>query len=131
MESVAPGAVGTASGVNNAIASVAGLLAIASLGMVMSGTFDSHLRRDLAAANVTEVAADAVIAQHAKLAAIEPPGSASTDTRRAIHRAVDEAFLSGFRRVMLVAACLALASAASAWVMIGGGLARTQPLHEN
>jgi hypothetical protein len=28
---------------------------------------------------------------------------------------------------MLIAACLALASAISAWVMIGGGLARTQP----
>ena len=123
MESVAPGAVGTASGVNNAIASVAGLLAIASLGMVMSGTFDSHLRRDLAAANVSQVTADAVIAQHAKLAAIEPPGSASADTRRAIHRAVDEAFVSGFRRVMLIAASLALASAISAWVLIGGGLA--------
>jgi hypothetical protein len=126
MESVAPGAVGTASGVNNAIASVAGLLAIASLGMVMSATFDSHLRRDLAAANVSQVTADAVIAQHAKLAAIEPPESASTDTRRAIQRAVGEAFVSGFRRVMLIAACLALASAISAWVMIGGDLARNQ-----
>jgi len=96
----------------------------------MSGTFNVNLQRDLAAANVSQVTADAVSAQHAKLAAIEPPASASADSRRAIYRAVDEAFVSGFRRVMLIAASLALASAISAWMMIGGGLAHTQP-HEN
>jgi EmrB/QacA subfamily drug resistance transporter len=126
MGSVAPAAVGTASGINNAVASVAGLLAIASLGMVMSGAFDSHLQRGIRTANVPEVTAEAVVAQHAKLAAIQPPANASADTRRAVQRAVDEAFISGFRLVMLIAASLALASAISAWVMIGGDVARAE-----
>jgi EmrB/QacA subfamily drug resistance transporter len=119
MEAVDPGVVGIASGVNNAVASVAGLLAIASFGMVMFATFNAELRRELAAANVAPVTAEAVIAQRAKLAAIEPPSSVSPDTRLAIRRAVAEAFVSGFRRVMLIAASLALASAISAWLMIG------------
>jgi EmrB/QacA subfamily drug resistance transporter len=119
MGSVEQGAVGTASGVNNAVASVAGLLAIASLGMVMSGTFDTELQHGIRTANVSQVTAQAVLAQHAKLAAIEPPANAGADTRRAIQRAVDEAFVSGFRRVMLIATALALASAIGAWVMIG------------
>ena len=123
MTSVAPGVVGTASGVNNAVASVAGLLAIAGLGMVMSHTFDTRLRHDLAAANVPQATVEAVDAQRAKLAAIEPPANAnanaSASSRLAIRRAVDAAFVSGFRRVMWIAAALALGSAVSAWVMIG------------
>jgi EmrB/QacA subfamily drug resistance transporter len=119
MESVAPGAVGTASGVNNAVASVAGLLAIAGLGMVMSNTFDTQLRLDLVEANVSPAVVEAVGAQQAKLAAIEPPANASADSRLAIRRAVDAAFVSGFRRIMWIAAALALGSAVSAWAMIG------------
>jgi EmrB/QacA subfamily drug resistance transporter len=119
MGSAPRGAVGAASGVNNAVASVAGLLAIASFGMVMSGTFDAHLQRNIRTAKVSEVTVEAVLAQRAKLAAIEPPAGARADTRRAIESAVDEAFVSGFRRVMLIAAALALASSISAWAMIG------------
>jgi len=126
MEAVPPGTVGIASGVNNAVASVAGLLAIASFGMLMFSTFNADLRRNLAAANVAPVTAEAVIAQRAKLAAIELPASASADIRITLRRAVAESFVSGFRRVMLLAASLALASAISAWVMIGDGRAPTR-----
>jgi predicted MFS family arabinose efflux permease len=127
MEAVDPGAVGVASGVNNAVASVAGLLAIASLGMVMSATFDAQLRRELAAANTAPATIEAVIAQSAKLAAIEPPSNASPDARITVHHAVAEAFISGFRRVTAIAAVLALTSALCAWLMIGHS-ARDGPL---
>ena len=126
MGAVPPSAVGTASGVNNAVAGVAGLLAIASFGIVMFSTFNADLPHKLAAANVAPMTAEAVIAQRAKLAAIEPPASLPTDTRLAVRRAIGEAFVSGFRRVMLLAASLALASAISAWLMIGGDPARAR-----
>jgi hypothetical protein len=119
MEAVDPGAVGIASGVNNAVASVAGLLAVASFGMVMFATFNVELRRELAAANVAPPIAEAVIAQRAKLEAIEPPSDVSPETRSTIRRAVAGAFVSGFRRIMAIAAFLALVSAISAWWMIG------------
>jgi EmrB/QacA subfamily drug resistance transporter len=126
MQAVPSDVAGIASGVNNAIASVAGLLAVASLGMVMSGTFDAGLRRGLSAAAVDTVVANAVIGQRAKLAAIEPPAGASAATRLTVHRVVGDAFRAGFRRVMLIAAALALASAVSAWLMIGDDEARTR-----
>jgi predicted MFS family arabinose efflux permease len=126
MGAVPPSAVGIASGVNNAVAGVAGLLAIASFGIVMFNTFNAGLPRELAAANVAPMTAEAVIAQRAKLAAIEPPASVPADTHLAIRRAIDEAFVSGFRRVMLLAASLALASAISAWLMIGRYPARAR-----
>jgi len=121
MQAVDPQAAGVASGVNNAVASVAGLLAIASMGIVMSGTFNAELQRRLAAAAVPAAIGEAVTAQVAKLAAIEPPTGASADLQIAVRHAVDEAFLSGFRRVMWIAAALALMSAVSGWAMIGSG----------
>jgi EmrB/QacA subfamily drug resistance transporter len=127
MQSVGSEAVGVASGVNNAVASVAGLLAIASLGVVMSGTFNADLQRRLAVAAIPAAIGEAVTAQRAKLAAIEPPAGASAGLQAAVRHAVDEAFLSGYRRVMWIAAALALMSAVSGWALIGDGAARTRP----
>lgn len=119
MQSVASNAVGVASGVNNAVSSVAGLLAIASFGMAMSLTFDFDLKARLAAAGLSPEIVAAVESQRSKLAAIEVPSNASPEARASIESAVALAFVAGFRRVMLIAALLALASAASAWLMIG------------
>jgi hypothetical protein len=119
MQSVASNAVGVASGVNNAVSSVAGLLAIASFGMAMSLTFDFDLKARLAAAGLSPEIVATVESQRSKLAAIEVPSTASPEARASIESAVALAFVAGFRRVMLIAALLALASAASAWLMIG------------
>ena len=119
MQSVASNAVGVASGVNNAVSSVAGLLAIASFGMVMSLTFDVDLKARLAASGLSPETVTAVESQRSKLAAIEVPSNVSPEARASIEGAIAAAFVAGFRRVMLIAALLALASAASAWLMIG------------
>lgn len=119
MQAAQPGAVGVASGVNNAVSTVAGLLAIAGLGMVMTHTFDAELHRRLTADNLPKAISEAVESQRAKLGAIDPPIGASQDTRISIQHAVAVAFVAGFRRVMLIAALLALASAGSAWLLIG------------
>ncbi|MEP6997390.1 MAG: MFS transporter, partial [Betaproteobacteria bacterium] len=104
MQAVAPDVVGVASGINNAVSSVAGLLAIASLGLVMSHAFNVEVRAGLSAANLPATVAEGVESQRAKLAAIAPPPAASPDMRASIQGAVASAFLSGFRRVMLIAA---------------------------
>jgi len=119
MQSVVSNAVGTASGINNAVSSTAGLLAIASFGMVMASTFNAELHQRLLAAALPPTIAQAVESQRAKLGAIEPPSNMQPETRAAIRRAVADSFVPGFRRIMLIAAALALASAAMAWLMIG------------
>jgi predicted MFS family arabinose efflux permease len=119
MQAVSANAVGVASGVNNAVSSVAGLLAIAGLGMAMSLTFNAELHKGLQAADVPAEIASGVESQRARLAALEPPGSASAEARASVERVVAQAFISGFRLVMSIAAALALASAAAAWLLIG------------
>jgi hypothetical protein len=55
-----------------------------------------------------------------KLAAADIPHSVDEETRKSIKQAIDECFVFGFRRVMLLGAGLALAGSALAWVMIRG-----------
>jgi EmrB/QacA subfamily drug resistance transporter len=110
MNALNPALAGTASGVNNAVSRVAGLLAIAVFGIVLTQGFDAALRDGLASGVPADVV-QSVMAQKARLAGIEV-------TNEAARRAIDAAFVAGFRRVMLLSAGLALLSAISAAIMI-------------
>src|SRR5437764_2123892 len=56
LSSVEPGHSGLASGVNNAVARIAGLLAIAALGAVVAGSFQRRLDHNLAGASLPPAA---------------------------------------------------------------------------
>lgn len=116
MNAVGTDATGTASGVNNAVSRVAGVLAIAVFGALMATLFEPHLHAALAA--LPQEAAEAVWRQRDRLAAIEvPPGSAD-DIARQARRAVQDAFVAGYRWIMVASASMALGSAAvaAAWL---------------
>lgn len=118
MNSVPQNRAGIASGVNNAVARTAGLIAIAVLGIVMLDLFKLDLDRHLAEVRVMSSMSQALHAQSNKLAAIEIPKEVDSTTQQSIHRAIDDSFLSGFRAVMLIGAILAGASAATALIFI-------------
>ncbi len=110
---------GIASGINNAVARTAGLLAVALFGLVMSQAFDRHLDRQLAAANVPgDIALE--MSDRSKLAAMDIPARATAATRSVLQQAVAGSFAAGFRRVMLISAALALLAALGAWLTISG-----------
>src|SRR5207253_9235653 len=111
MSSVVQNRVGIASGINNAVARTAGLIAIAVLGLLMLQAFKSGLDQRLSNWKLPESASRALQAQSIKLAAIAVPGDQDPATRQVIRRAIDESFVSGFRIVMAIGAALAIASA--------------------
>jgi len=115
MNSVEPGTAGTASGINNAVSRVAGVLAIAVFGWLMALVFEPKLQRALADAGVPADLANAIWAQRDKLAAIDVPRGAAT-ARDAVH----DAFVAGYRTIMVASAALSLASALVAAIWIGG-----------
>jgi EmrB/QacA subfamily drug resistance transporter len=119
MNSVGADLAGIASGVNNAVSRVAGLLAIAVFGIVMAHAFDTTLASRLEALHVSPPLRAAVEQQKQKLAGIVLPADANPDEAAAVRRAIAEAFVAGFRRVMLLCAALALLSALAAWWLIG------------
>jgi EmrB/QacA subfamily drug resistance transporter len=118
MNAVGPDAAGTASGVNNAVSRAAGLLAIAIFGSLMAWAFDARLPEALQAAKLPPDLAAAVQAQRAKLAAVELPAHVGEAAAAAVRRAVGEAFVAGFRWIMVASALLALAGAAVAALFI-------------
>jgi MFS family permease len=118
MNSVAPEAAGTASGVNNAVSRVAGLLAIAIFGSLMAWAFDNRMHDALQAARVPQDLVALVQGERSKLAAIELPAGLDPAHAAAIHHAVGDAFVAGFRWIMALGAGLALASAGVAALFI-------------
>jgi predicted MFS family arabinose efflux permease len=125
MESVDDAHAGTASGVNNAVARIAGLLAVAVLSIVMLRTFGGRLDRILPAAPLSAQTKSAMSSQRTRLAAVSLSASADPAERSRARAVVSEAFVGGFRRVMLIAAALAVLSSGIALAMIGGAKRRS------
>jgi EmrB/QacA subfamily drug resistance transporter len=111
MSSVAQTHAGVASGVNNAVSRVAGLLAIAVLGFVMYGVFSYRLNARLTVLSLPAPVRAQIESQRPKLAAAETP-----DERG--RQAVKESFVDAWRVVMWITAGLAVASSAAAAVLI-------------
>jgi EmrB/QacA subfamily drug resistance transporter len=113
---------GIASGINNAVARVAGLLAIAVLGIVVSAVFNASLASNTASLHLSPEVRQAVDAQQGKLAGTTVPASVDrdSDTYKALSSAIAQSFVSAFRVAMLIGAGLAVISSLCAWLMIAG-----------
>jgi MFS family permease len=118
MDAVDQDRVGTASGVNNAVARVAGLLSIAVLGVAMVTAFSFHLNRSLLDLAIPAGAMHDLQANEIKLAALAVPAGIDSDTASAIRVSIERAFIFGFRFIMLICAGLSVTSAAFSWRMI-------------
>src|SRR5437016_9116421 len=127
MNSVDRDHVGAASGINNAVARVAGVLAIAVLGIVMVNAFSYRLNRQLASLSLPVNVLHDIKADEIKLAGLQLPVGVDDSTRAAVRDSIGEAFVFGFRLVMLICAGLSVASAAVAWLLIPKGAFDSSP----
>jgi len=101
---------GVASGINNAVSRVAGLLAIALFGVLLSGAFRSRLDAGLDRVRVAPAARAAIDRELPRMAAADLSGvSMGAAERASVRAAIERAFVAAFQRVMIVAAALALA----------------------
>jgi EmrB/QacA subfamily drug resistance transporter len=115
MNSVEQERVGIASGINNAVARVAGVLAIAVLGIVMVAAFAHSLRDSLSSLNLKSDVVHGLESNVARLGDLYAPAGVAPRTATMIRAAIVQAFVFGFRVIMLLCALLAVASAAVAW----------------
>ena len=118
MNSVEQEHAGTASGINNAVARVAGVLAIAVFGAVMVAVFSHTLRRLLAGLNLNADLIHELVSNVARLGSLNATSGADQQAVTSIHSAVARAFIFGFRLIMLLCAGLATTSAMVAWQKI-------------
>jgi EmrB/QacA subfamily drug resistance transporter len=118
MNSVDEERVGMASGINNAVARVAGVLAIAILGIVMVAVFARSLQHSLASLNLKADIVYQLESNAARLGGLHAPPGIEPQTAATIQAAVAQAFVFGFRVVVVLCVLLAVASAAMAWLKI-------------
>src|SRR6266404_4398163 len=85
----------------------AGLLAIAVLGLIMFHAFNRCLDERLNQMTLAPEVRQSLNQERINLAAIQVPNSVDAATRTTVKQAIDECFVFGFRRVMIVGAALA------------------------
>jgi hypothetical protein len=112
INSVTANQTGTASGINNAVASVANLFAVAILGAVSLGILNHALDRRLQGATLPRGVQQAIQAARGSFV-IEPALSKIQGADRVTAETIiKESLAEGIRSVMLIAAVLALSAAA-------------------
>ena len=118
MGAVPANRVGIASGINNAVSRTAALLAIAALGIVMLHVFSRAIDSRLSRLEVSPEVQHLLDDQRINLAAATIPQNIEPSMRQVLRQAINESFVAGFRRVMLVGAVLALASGITSLLLI-------------
>jgi EmrB/QacA subfamily drug resistance transporter len=118
LDSVDSHHVGIASGVNNGVSRVAGLLAIAILGAVISAHFGTALDRQLGAAPLSAPAAHAVSKAKEKPLAVPDTGSLAAAEGARIEAAADDASTSSFHLGIGIAGLLMIAGG----IVAGAGI---------
>jgi EmrB/QacA subfamily drug resistance transporter len=120
MNSVDENHVGAASGINNAVARVAGVLGVAVFGIVMVYAFRLSLGQALARLSLPAQILAEIHAQETKLAGLAPPAGLDAATTAAIREIIRQGFVFGFRIVMILCAGLSFVSALAARIMVSG-----------
>jgi len=118
MESVELKESGVASGVNNTAGRIAGLLAIAIMGVFVLSTFNKSLDFELDSVDLKQETRQSIDEQRIKILLIDIPENIETQTKTYIKNAIDISFLASFRLMMLISSGLVLLSAFVAWFTI-------------
>ncbi len=109
---------GIASGINNAVARTASLVAIAVLGVVLAAFFTPAFERGLAASRLSPAARAIARAERAKIVTGVVPASIAARDRPTLDRIVRGSYVGGFRAVMICSAALAFLAALLAALLI-------------
>jgi EmrB/QacA subfamily drug resistance transporter len=111
MNAVEQNYVGAASGINNAVSRIAGLLAVAAFGALLSSVFQSTLHRRFDSLAISGSVRAQIVSQQSRLAA------AKTEDARG-RQVIEESFVAGYRKVLWAAVSLALAGSLTATALI-------------
>jgi hypothetical protein len=131
MEAVDVRQSGLASGINNAVSRISGLLSIAVLGIFALQSFNKGLDERIVDISLTPYAIEYLDTQRIKLAAAEIPPGLSAQSSLALKRAIAESFVDAFRVIMFISTGLAMAAVLTALIFIDGGSREQKIITDN
>jgi len=111
---------GTASGINNAVARVARVLAIAIFGAIALVTFQTALATRTAELDLGNEVRAALDVEAMQLGAASAPEGLSEQTTQQVTNALHWSFVETFRLLAGISAGLAWVSAVLAWLFVDG-----------
>lgn len=109
---------GTASGANNAISRIAGVMAIAIIGAITISIFQASFFKSIEKLNVDNETKQELIRRSDKMSGITLPESMTQNDKATINSAIESSFVSGFRWSMIVMAMLALCGSIVSYLTI-------------
>lgn len=109
---------GAASGVNNAAARIAALLAVAILGVIMVLTFTTRLSLEINQSTLSPIQRQQILEQSDKLAGIVVPSNFDQNETSLAHQAITNSFIYGFRLSMITTSVLAFIACAVSFFTI-------------
>lgn len=109
---------GVASGINNTVGRIAGLLAIAIMGVFALTTFNRSLDAGLNSIQLKDEVRQSIDDQRIKILLIEIPEEVSIETKTTIKNSIENAFLDSFRLMMMISAGLVIIGTFVAWLTI-------------
>jgi EmrB/QacA subfamily drug resistance transporter len=118
MGSVASHFAGTASGVNNSISRIAGVMSVAILGSAFLFSYSNVIEDQIDGFGLSDSVREMVLAEADKLGEAEVPDGVNPDMADEIDVAFSLAFVDSFSLLMYVSAVMAWASALVAFLMV-------------
>ena len=119
MSAVAEHQTGVASGINNTVARLAGVIAVAVLTGVAIGSFSSSLEDYLRELEVPAAVTEELLSNAARLAESSPPEDLLPGVARAIEAAIAYSYVDAFRLTAIICGLLAIGSGLAAWLTLG------------
>jgi len=122
MSAVPPGNTGIASGINNTMARIAGLVAIAVLGSFIIISFRNNLESRTTNINLSQHQRSELIQNSDDLAETKPPGGLTEKTIDEINNDIKHSFVNAFDMILYISTALALLSSVAAFFTVEKGI---------
>ena len=115
---------GIASGINNTMARIAGLLAIAVLGTVIIITFKNNIELRTAGLDIPAEKKTELIRNSDKLAETSPPEGLNNQLTSEISNDIKQSFINAFNLIVIISVILSFLSSATAFFSVEKGILR-------